>query len=834
MMTKLKSMVGKRQFESILIVCALVATSIVVIFPLTAPKVRGQYIHNQGSAMLEDGGPNDGDGMVNQIVVWANDDDHYISNINYVVEPGYTLDIRGLPSAYAIYFQDPANQITVLPTAKLITHNNGDPLSRTRFIGTGPMGFNRISFEPGSEGRLVDCEIQNTLNGVIFFGAKLMAPGIVDTLFTGMGAFGLQMNRVTNYTNIARTTFDDLSSPSAVCLDVRNGSLNLTSQVVFMGHSSINPSVYVSNANVYFNYTNFNGANVQGNCLVVEGASNKTVLKGADFFGGVAGFNYVRSNGASFLMDNCTFQQGGPSTGALTLEAHDYNVDWPAHVILRNPKNTMGEWSNTSIEATGNSSITLQWWLDVYVIDPDGHPITFKQVNVSPPSVPSQRLTDASGYARWFLVTELIEYSLIRMSYDPFNISALNNSIWGYADPQPNINKSKTVTVVVPFNPAPNTPCWVTSVPTPQGVQFGNITIQFMLTDPDPGDDGYMYVNIFWSLDNSSWNPATALPGSQTTNLFIDTLYSFYWDSKTDYSDQWPTVYIQVAPFDGAGPGVTLETGPFEVDNIGPVMINPPAVTMLTNDTATIEWLVDEDAYPSVWYGLDDTTTDEQTGSGPNPDQTVVLTGLIPGRKYTYFINSTDIYGNIMSTYPLTEVFYTQVHIPLNKGWNLISLPPDIPDADLVDALAPISDHYDAVQWYNPTDVNGDYWKHYKTGKTFGNDLNSIAPYMGIWIHMINATTFIPNQNVPTTGGPAFPVSLKAGWNLVGYPSSIRQDVDSAMGSVTYDMVMTFDPFSGNWLRWESGTGGNLLEMNIGHAYYIYVPSNTLWNVDYA
>jgi hypothetical protein len=564
----------------------------------------------------------------------------------------------------------------------------------------------------------------------------------------------------------------------------------------------------------------------------VEGASNNTVLKGASFTGGAPGFNYVKSNGASIFMDNCTFFQDGPSTGALTLEVHDYNVDWPAHVILRNPMNDTGIWDNSSIDATGDSSITLQWWLDVYVIDPDGNPIDFRQVNVSAPSDPMQRSTDASGFARWFLVTELIELGLTRISYDPFNISAMNNSIWGYADPKPNINMSKTITVIVPFNPIPNTPPIVASVPTPQGVQSGNITIEFMLTDPDPGDDAFLYVNIFWSLDNASWFPATALPGSQTSNLFNDNTYYFYWDSKTDFLTHEPTIYIQVEPFDGAGSGVTLETGSFEVDNKPPDLLTPPIIILLTNDTATIEWNVDEDANPTVWYGLDDTPTDEQTGAGPAQVQTVVLTDLIPGRKYTYYANSTDIYGNTMS-FPVAEVFYTPVYIPLNKGWNLISLPPDIPDANFAVALAPIAGHYDAVQWYNPADVNGDLWKHNSTRKTLGNDLDVVTYRTGLWIHMINATLFIPDQIVPV-GGPVYMVPVYEGWNLVSYPSSIKQDVPSALGSLDYDVVMTYDAASGRWLRYEKGTGGNLAEMVIGHGYYVHMLSTEQWNVDYA
>jgi hypothetical protein len=816
MKARINSMKEKGQFESILMVCVLVATAMVVVFPLTAPKVKGQYIHDLGSAQQEDGGPNDADGTINNIVVWANNDDHFVTTMNYVVEPGYTLNIQGLQAGFAIYFQDPAVQLTVDRDAKLITNDNGDLFSKTQIIGTGMMGFD-IIFNPDSEGRIVDCEIQNILNGVAFNGAKLMAPGIQDSFFNGMGAFGLKMNNVRGYTNIARTTFDDSASPSATSLDVRNGSLNLTSQVYFIGHSTINPSVYVSNANVTFINSGFHGRNIAGNTLIVEGASNNTVLKGVEL---------------------CSFYKAGPSYGAQTLEVHDSDAGLPAHVILRNPINTTGDyWDNSTIDATGDSSITLQWWLDVYVIDPLGNRIDNSQVIVSAPSVPSQRFTDASGFARWFLVTELIELDPTRTSYDPFNISALNNSIWGYANPQPNINISKTINVTVPFNPIPNTPPIISWISTPTGVQNGDINIDFTLEDPNLGDDGNMSISVEYSTDGILWESAVAATGSDLDHLLNNTIYHFVWDSANPQNLQdtySTTVYIRIIPKDRTENGTLNQTGNFTVDNKAPFILTPPVIIFLGNDTATIEWNVDEDANPTVWYGLDDTATNEQTGVGPALLQTVVLTDLIPGRKYTYYVDSTDIYGNTFSTFPVVEVFYTPVHIPLNKGWNLISLPPDIPDANLANALAPIAGHYDAVQWYNPADINGDYWKHNKNGKTVGNDLDIVTYRTGLWIHMINATLFIPTQNVPVTGGPTYDIPLLEGWNLVSYPSSTKQDVDSAMGSATYDMVMTFDAAYGRWLKWESGSGGNLVVMNIGHAYYIHVPSDTLWNVDYA
>ena len=88
MSISLANIKNKRQLESILLVCALVATSMIVIFPLTAPTAKA-VVHLE-STMMEDGNPTyDMDGMANGIVVWTDLDDHIINDpMGYTVNPG--------------------------------------------------------------------------------------------------------------------------------------------------------------------------------------------------------------------------------------------------------------------------------------------------------------------------------------------------------------------------------------------------------------------------------------------------------------------------------------------------------------------------------------------------------------------------------------------------------------------------------------------------------------------------------------------------------------------------------------------------------------------------
>jgi hypothetical protein len=139
------------------------------------------------------------------------------------------------------------------------------------------------------------------------------------------------------------------------------------------------------------------------------------------------------------------------------------------------------------MNVTGGSSITLQWYHHVYVEDPNSNLISIAPVWIADrlgnPAQPSSKITDITGWARWFICSELIQYSGSTTYLNPFNISAENNSMFGYAAGHINLSSMNT-TVIVPFNPIPTIPPIVTYlniVPVPGGIQTGLVTIEFML-----------------------------------------------------------------------------------------------------------------------------------------------------------------------------------------------------------------------------------------------------------------------------------------------------------------------------------------------------------------
>ncbi|UCF08261.1 MAG: Ig-like domain-containing protein [Thermoplasmata archaeon] len=706
-MRKARTPKTKGQIEAVLLIYAIVATSILVILPLNTPNASA-YDHLT-STIAEDGDITyDEDNTMNTIVVWidpqGSGEDHFI-NDHYTVEANYTLEIPALDYQSnevlesVIYLSD-FRKIDVLGT--LITNTDG-PMNPTKtpFMKGGLANWDGIYFYSGSDGQIQDCLFRETANGLVFYpDSSLNSPGIYNVKFDEMINYGIRMDGVVGVTDIAYGTFDDSAYEATTALIVKNGSLNM-SDCMFLAHGINKPQIHMLNTDAYIDTVYFDGNFVTGNEVLIEGNSGGTVLETCYFMDGAASSYYVLINGTDSVLVNCSFET---SSGEYSVRAIENATGAAAHPIVRNPAGDgpQGSFDNTTMNAIGASSVTLQWYLDVYVQDPDGNPIPNAPVFVNDtfgnPALPATMLTDPTGWARGFITTELTQYEFTTDYYNPFNVFAFNNSIWGYAAPEVTMNMSKNVTVTVPFTMAPNTPPEVSWLPTPVGLQSGNITIQYMLSDPDPGDDGNLKVSVYRSPDNFTFATATPGPGGDpTTGLYNDTLYYFVWDSVADIGLTNTTVYIKIVPEDMAGTGIESATGGFFVDNKPPTLVSGPTVTP-TKTSAIIEWTVDELANATVWYGLTPGLTNEKSNNSGTTVQSVELTGLVPGTNYTFIINSTDPWGNKYSSFPVNFTFETVTDDTVD--FILITVDPG--GAEVTDKIVNIG----YIEWGNASSFN--------------------------------------------------------------------------------------------------------------------------------
>jgi parallel beta-helix repeat protein len=204
------------------------------------------------------------------------------------------------------------------------------------------------------------------------------------------------------------------------------------------------------------------------------------------------------------------------------------------------------------------------------------------------------------------------------------------------------------------------------------------------------------------------------------------------------------------------------------------------------------------------------------------PSQNITGSDSIGDAQYDIDLDSQDYY-------PFMEPHsFSENQMILKQGWNLVSIPNIQEDKNIQLVLASIHGLYDAVQWYDPTDSN-DQWKHYKEGKSHGNDLSQINERMGFWIHIVQpgASIFIYNGTLPAQNQT---ITLHQGWNLVGYPSLSNKMRTEALNKITFgsevDLILTYDS---TVQKWEEMDPSDYFE--IGKGYYIHAKTDCIWEV---
>jgi hypothetical protein len=782
------------QLKSILLVFIMVATSMLVIFPLSIPEVSA--VTHLDSADAEDGvSPYDTDGMKNGIVMWDPNANHDMTAQNgYTIEAHMTVNI---PTDVSVYFSGfSARQIDVYGT--LLT-NPGSlmPPIFTTFEGAG--GWEGIFFRAGSKGNFQSCIIRGANAGIVFEpGSELLSPGISYSSFEDMNYYGLRMDGVLGNPSISNTNFDDSADPSARSLvDVSNGKLNMNN-VLLLSHKPDYVGLRISNVTLSASDSAFNAHKQNGTMVQIEGGSNGTVFNRCSFINGAPDELYIKVNGSSVVFNNCRIRT---STGTRSVEANEDLIGIPSHVVLINPvsNGAPGSYENTfdnsSMSVSGGSSITLKWYMDVFVIDPDLNPIDNAPVWVKDrlgnPAVPDLGFTDEDGVARGFMITELIKYESSITGFNNFNVSALNNSMMGYAEPL--MNYSRVVTVVVPFSLIPNTPPKVTWLTTPVGLQSGYIPFDFILEDPNPADHGNLSILVDFSIDGVSWDPAISAPGSDLTRLNNNTLYTYIWDSAQSLGNNYfPTIYIRITPKDKAGNGTPSQTGSFAVEN------KPPSITYISTPSGVQSGLITidfklEDLNPAyngkmsvtVEYSLDGISWNAAS-AGPGSE----VSGLFNNTMHQFVWDSKNDIPNSHET-----TVYIRI-IPKDPGGEG---PSDQTGAFTVDNKAPqlltfptvtISDTTALIEWDvdEPADAKVNFGPHFSgppgdlTFQTAGSTgstqqsvtLTGLTP--GRYYYFIIISTDVHGNQFKSSIDTVFTfetevhIQLYTGWNMISIP----------------------------------------------------------------
>jgi hypothetical protein len=159
----------------------------------------------------------------------------------------------------------------------------------------------------------------------------------------------------------------------------------------------------------------------------------------------------------------------------------------------------------------------------------------------------------------------------------------------------------------------------------------------------------------------------------------------------------------------------------------------------------------------------------------------------------------------------------------LISGTNLISVPVITADMALTTILAGVN--YDSARWYDPLDAV-DHWQSYKPGRTY-NDFTVATKEMGIWVHTTSAGQAKVAGLVPT----GVNVQIRAGWNLVGFPSFMP-----------YTLANMKAQMPGNILAFEAYDAGQApyyldritydsFQLGAGNGYWVLALNDAIWNV---
>lgn len=182
-----------------------------------------------------------------------------------------------------------------------------------------------------------------------------------------------------------------------------------------------------------------------------------------------------------------------------------------------------------------------------------------------------------------------------------------------------------------------------------------------------------------------------------------------------------------------------------------------------------------------------------------------------------------------------TEIFYlpnTTYDVSIHLGWNLISVPLKRNDTSILsvldDSWGDGATTWDMVQYYDRSGGAGQ-WKTYASFMPSSlNTLSDIDHRMGFWINIIalgdGELTVHGDYTNNTT------ISLKVGWNHVGYPAQTSKSVTDSFSGVS--AFIRADGYSAPAPYKIAQLPGTYM-MQPGEGYWVLVSADATWTVDW-
>ncbi len=184
--------------------------------------------------------------------------------------------------------------------------------------------------------------------------------------------------------------------------------------------------------------------------------------------------------------------------------------------------------------------------------------------------------------------------------------------------------------------------------------------------------------------------------------------------------------------------------------------------------------------------------------------------------NYFYMVCALDLVGNkSCSKYQAGK--FTRF---LMEGLNMVSIPLIQSDEDIRTVLQTVA--FNKSWSYDSTSQE---WKSLMKSKPYLGDLESLSHRTGLWVNAIRASNLTVAGVVPIQTS----ISLRAGWNLVAFPSfDANYSVSDLNSTLLLDRIEGFDASSPPYhLRVLQDSEF----LQAGHGYWIEVSADTIWIV---
>jgi len=254
----------------------------------------------------------------------------------------------------------------------------------------------------------------------------------------------------------------------------------------------------------------------------------------------------------------------------------------------------------------------------------------------------------------------------------------------------------------------------------------------------------------------------------------------------------------------------------------------PPTATFTPSSTSSLPQVVNVSG--SGWVPSDTITAvtvggEFATAVSLTVDAAGALSGTITVPN-TVKLGTHDVVitGQKTGEQTFTGAFKVLAEIKLCQGWNLISLPLIPNNTAIATVLSGISDKVESV-WYYVTSTGS--WKTWSPG--IGGNLTTIEDGKAYWIKMTDAATLtVEGRMAPVPPTPLPTYSLSAGWNMLGYKSTIERETvktGTPLGYLNniagkYSYLVTYDCHQASpWQEIELDRG----TMKPGFGYWIYM-----------